>query len=152
MKRVNLFFVTGFFSGYSPIISGTAGTLAAVPIYLILAHLPFRYYLLTIIISLAPVAYLCNWAENYFQKEDPSEVVIDEIIGFLVTMTALPVGLFTITAGFILFRIFDIVKPYPVYQSQQLPHGWGVLIDDVLAGLYANLTLWIVYLIYRAVL
>ena len=149
MKRIFEFLVTGCYSGYSPIASGTAGTVVAIPLYLIMSHLPFFQYLLVILISLVPVALLCLWGEKYFEKEDPSEVVIDEVVGYLVTMIALPVNIFNIVAGFFVFRFFDIVKPPPAYEIQKLPHGWGVLIDDVVAGIYANLSMWIIYSSYK---
>jgi len=124
--------------------------LAAIPLYLLLHYyLSLPFYLLLLIFSLYPVAALCHWAEVYFAQEDPSRVVIDEVIGYLVTMAALPASWFTVISGFFIFRFFDVLKPYPVYQSQQISQGWGVLIDDVLAGIYSNLSLWLVYLGYR---
>jgi phosphatidylglycerophosphatase A len=85
------------------------------------------------------------WASDRTQKllgrTDPSEVVIDEVAGFLVTMLLLPVSLVSVGLGFIFFRFFDIVKPWPVRQSERLKGGFGIVVDDLLAGVYAHLCL-----------
>jgi len=76
--------------------------------------------------------------------EDDRRIVIDEICGFLITMFAVEKSLKSLAIGFILFRIFDILKPFPVKRSQNLPGGWGVMIDDLLAGVYSNIILRII--------
>lgn len=74
-------------------------------------------------------------------KVDPREVVIDEVMGMVVTLAFLPLNPKTIGIGFLLFRIFDIIKPFPVRRSEKLPGGWGIVMDDVIAGIYANVGL-----------
>ena len=77
-------------------------------------------------------------------KVDPQEVVIDEVMGMAVTLAFLPLSLKTIGSGFLLFRIFDIAKPFPARRSEKLPGGWGIVMDDVIAGIYANVGLRII--------
>ena len=80
-------------------------------------------------------------AEEIFSKTDPGQVVADEVCGFLVTMILVPSTLSNIFLGFLLFRFFDITKPYPVRKFEKLPGGWGIVIDDIAAGVYACITL-----------
>ena len=135
--------------GYVPGAPGTAGTLAAVGIvYLLgLAGGAVFYSVFTlgfIILSFAA-------ADRYvsiFQKEDPPEVVIDEICGFLVCMLFVPLNLINLALGFFLFRFFDIAKPFPIRRAERLPGGYGIVMDDVLAGVYANLCLQVLVRLY----
>lgn len=129
-------------SGYSPIASGTAGTLAAIPFYIWFARLPLPLYLLT----LAAFFFLSCWvsgkAEIIFQEKDSGKIVIDEVVGYLVTMIAIPFDWRYMVAGFFLFRFFDIVKPPPAnWFDRKLKNGYGVVLDDVAAGVYAWLCL-----------
>jgi phosphatidylglycerophosphatase A len=77
-------------------------------------------------------------AEAYLGEKDPHAVVIDELVGQLVAAAFLPHHIFYPVAAFLLFRLFDVWKPFPAYASQQLPGGWGIMVDDLIAGLYAN--------------
>ncbi len=83
-------------------------------------------------------------AQTTAGKIDPQEVVIDEVVGMAVTLALVPLDLKTIGLGFLLFRIFDVAKPFPVRRFEKLPGGWGIVMDDVMAGIYANLCLRIV--------
>jgi phosphatidylglycerophosphatase A len=80
-------------------------------------------------------------AARYFGREDPGPVVIDEVAGQLVTFAGTGVGLTGVLAGFVLFRAFDVIKPWPASRLEALPGGFGIMADDLMAGLYANLTL-----------
>jgi phosphatidylglycerophosphatase A len=144
-------FATFFWVGKIPFAPGTFGSLAAFGLYLLL---PFAYngiwvYLfpaLILLLALASVK-ICFKAEQSM-GEDASAIVLDEVWGYLIATVFLPhnwlIGLY----AFILFRVFDIAKPFPIYRSQKIKGGWGVIIDDLLAGLYANILLQILIRIY----
>jgi phosphatidylglycerophosphatase A len=129
---------TWFGSGLAPVAPGTAGTLAAIPLYLALYRLPLPSYLLTVTAFTFFACWIAGRAEVLYGAKDPGKIVIDEVAGFLVTMTAIPCSLWTIVAGFLLFRFFDIIKPFPARQiDQKLKNGYGVVLDDIVAGIYA---------------
>ncbi|MCG6879143.1 MAG: phosphatidylglycerophosphatase A [Deltaproteobacteria bacterium] len=132
---------TWFGSGLLPFASGTFGTVAAVPVVAlssIFSPLISAVFLLFMIL-------IAIWASQVvhrlLSKVDPSEVVIDEVAGFLLTMLWIPLSLKTLVAGFLLFRIFDIWKPWPARSAEKLEGGFGIALDDLVAGLYANLLL-----------
>ena len=144
-RRILLVLATGFGAGYSPVVPGTAGTVAALP----LAWLAGRW--------LSPVAFVVFAAVfvplaiaaagvggRHFDRKDPGVVVIDEWAGLLVTLAGHAVGWRELAVAFVAFRVFDIVKPFPARWLERLPGGPGIVLDDVAAGLYANLSLWIV--------
>ncbi len=133
-------FSSVFFIGYVPLASGTFGTAFAVFPYLLLRGNTVLYIAATVLLFFAGV-FASTEAERLLGEKDPHKVVIDELVGFLVTMMFVPFGLPYIIAGFLLFRLFDIWKPYPIRGLQDLPGGWGIMIDDVVAGLYANIVL-----------
>ena len=129
---------TGLGAGYSPVASGTAGTVVAIPLFLLLAPIDVIPYLLI----LGGVVWIGILAADHMEKvlkvKDPGLVVIDEIAGYLVTMFLSPPDVLHVVAGFFLFRFFDILKPPPVRQSEQyFPGGVGIMVDDLLAGVYA---------------
>lgn len=126
--------------GLIPVGPGTFGTLAAIPLFYALSFTPIYIYLaITVAIILISV-WASTIAEEIFQKTDPGQVVADEVAGFLVTMILVPATISNIFLGFLLFRLFDIAKPYPVRKFEKLPGGWGIVIDDVAAGVYACVT------------
>jgi phosphatidylglycerophosphatase A len=131
---------TGFGSGYSPIAPGTAGTIVAVPIYLLLVwywHLSLVSYLIVVVIVTALGCLAAHRAGRHFGLIDAGHIVIDEIAGFLISMTAVAVSWPAIIIGFILFRVSDILKPWPAsYFDRKVANGFGVVMDDVMAGLY----------------
>ena len=131
---------TGFFSGYSQFAPGTAGSAVAMVIYLLLPEMSMLSWgvLLAFLFLLAvPAAY----AGEALWGKDPGPVVIDEIVGYFVTVAFLPFSVGLAVAGFFIFRVLDILKPPPARQSESLPGGWGVVVDDVVAGIYGNLIL-----------
>jgi phosphatidylglycerophosphatase A len=145
MRFFVLLFATGLGTGYSPIAPGTTGTLASVPVYLLLSRIPSPLYEITLVAFLFLSIWLSDNAERYFGKKDDSRIVIDEIIGFLTTMLWIPGTPLTIVIGFFLFRFFDIFKPFPIRDvERKCKGGWGVVLDDVLAGIYANIALHII--------
>ena len=141
-KNLVLFFASGCYSGFSPGAPGTTGSVIGVALFWFLSSLSFPLYILTV----TSFVFLSIWcaarASAIFQKKDPSQVVIDEIAGYLVTMAAVPPTWGYIVAGFLLFRVLDIVKPYPIrWIDQNVAGGYGIVLDDVLAGVYANIIL-----------
>ena len=132
------FLSLGFGSGLSPFAPGTFGTVAAVPLYLLLAQLPLAYYLLAVLAAFAIGVYLCGYTSAALGEHDHSGIVWDEFVGFWITMIAVPATWQWILAGFVLFRLFDIFKPWPVKVADaKMKGGFGIMFDDVLAGIYA---------------
>jgi phosphatidylglycerophosphatase A len=132
---------TFFYSGLFPVAPGTAGTLAAIPLFYLVSFTPIYFYLtITVLIILVSV-WASGVAEEIFGKTDPGQVVADEVCGYLITMILVPVTLSNIFMGFLLFRLFDIAKPYPIRKLEKLPGGWGIVMDDVMAGVYSCVTL-----------
>ena len=133
---------TGCGSGYAPVAPGTAGTVVGVLLYFLLAALPGPAHLFTLLVFTAAAVYLAGVAEVIFGKKDPPCIVIDEMAGLLWAMLYVPPTIPAVIIGFILFRFFDIVKLFPVRLLQdKLPGGYGVVGDDVMAGIYSNLAL-----------
>jgi len=135
-----LFFVTGAGAGYFPWAPGTAGTLVAIPLSLGLnriAGTSLYLALLTLAAFIAVATWLCNKGEEIFQAKDCSKIVIDEIAGFMVANFASPAGLKPAILAFLLFRFFDIIKPYPARRAERISGGIGVILDDLIAGVYA---------------
>ena len=139
---------TGLAVGYSPLAPGTMGSLVILIVYWICPEMN-SLQLLSVIIGLTVLGiYTATVTEREMQNKfgqdkghDPGIIVIDEIIGMLIALFSLPkTSLFMIIA-FILFRIFDIMKPYPARRMEKLPAGWGIVMDDVIAGIYANLVI-----------
>lgn len=128
----------GFGSGLAPVAPGTFGTLAAIPFYLLLAQLTLPVYLAIILAGFALGVFLCGYTSDALGEHDHSGIVWDEFIGFWITMIAVPSSWPWILTGFVLFRFFDIVKPWPVsLADEKMKGGFGIMIDDVLAGIYA---------------
>ena len=131
---------TGFFSGYTVIAPGTAGSAVALILYCLLPPLgPVGWTGLLAALFLVGV-YTASAGERVWGK-DPGYVVIDEFVGFFATVFWLPQSVGLGVAGFFLFRVLDIVKPPPARQSEALPGGWGIVMDDLIAGLYGNVLL-----------
>lgn len=139
--RVALILSTWFGSGYAPVAPGTFGTLAAIPL-VILAGMTGGSYSFVILLMVTGVGiWASHRSRDLLAQEDPSQVVIDEVAGYLLTLFLLPVNWVTLTAGFFLFRFFDILKPWPVNRAEQLKGGLGIVMDDLVAGAYAQLIL-----------
>ena len=136
------FLAFGFGSGLSPKAPGTMGTLAAIPLYLMLMDLPLTGYLLAVLLISVVGIWICGESSRRLGVHDHGGIVWDEFAGFLLTMTAAPQGWMWIVLGFALFRLFDIWKPWPVrVADRQLHGGLGIMLDDILAGIYAWLVL-----------
>lgn len=142
MRMVVVTLATWFGSGLAPVASGTFGTLAAIPLYLLLAQLPLGGYVAAAVVVFIVACWAADRAEEIFLQHDSGKIVIDEVAGFLVTMIAVPPSLFTVTAGFFLFRFFDITKIPPArYCDREIKNGIGVVLDDIVAGIYSCISL-----------
>lgn len=151
MRQLIRFIATGCYSGYSPIAPGTAGSILGLLIFWLIPG--FRGYLL---LSICMITFFIGvWAatqvEKMEKKKDSGIIVIDEIVGMWLSLVFLPISMHFIwwIGAFFLFRLFDIIKPFPAGRSQSLKGGWGVMIDDVFAGIYANLVLQGLYFALR---
>ena len=132
----------GFGSGYMPVAPGTFGTLVAIPIFLLLSQLDTLQYVLVVSVMLLAGVWICGYTSQALGVHDHKAIVWDEVVGYLITMFMVPPTLLGICAGFILFRLFDIWKPVPINLLDRHVHGGlGIMLDDVLAGLYALLAL-----------
>lgn len=141
---------TGFRVGYSPLAPGTLGTLIAIPIYFFLSEITSPLYELTLLTFFFLSSWISGQAEKYFGKSDDQRIVIDEMTGFLITMLWVPKTTLFMVIGFFLFRFFDIFKPFPIRLiDKRLKGGFGVVLDDVVAGVYANIILQVIDLIVR---
>lgn len=132
----------GFGAGASPKAPGTVGTLVAIPIFLLLSDLSLPFYLVAVVLVTGLGIFICDRCAKDLQVHDHSGIVWDEIAGFLITMIAIPDSVIAVFMGFALFRLFDIWKPWPIrYLDRQVKGGLGIMLDDVIAGLFAWLTL-----------
>ena len=136
------FLAFGAGAGAMPVAPGTFGTLVAVPLYLLLAPLALPFYLAVVVAMLLLGIWLCHVTARDIGVHDHGGIVWDEIVGYLLTMAAAPAGWLWVIVGFILFRLFDIVKPWPVnLADRHVSGGFGIMLDDVIAALYAWLVL-----------
>jgi phosphatidylglycerophosphatase A len=138
---------TGFGVGYFPIMPGTLGSLLGFSFFLALRPLPPVLYLFTLIAFIFLGVHTAGLSESFFQKKDASEIVIDEIVTMMGVLFLIPPSVGWWFAGFVAFRVFDILKPPPCRQFERLPGGWGVMADDLLAGAYTVVFLQLLALI-----
>ncbi len=138
-------FVSSFFGiGFIPVAPGTFGSLAGVIIYCFLWRFESVFYSALILLILIGLLVSAR-AERAWAKKDPRFIVIDEVAGSMVALIAVPLNLINLVSVFALFRIMDITKPFPIKRVENLPSGFGIMFDDVIAGLYANLIFHIVF-------
>ena len=138
---------TGFFSGYSPVVPGTAGSLVGLAFYAI----PGMEKNITLSLAILATFFVGIYTSNQMEKklgEDPQVVVIDEVVGMWISLFFLPKGMWTGLLAFFFFRIYDTLKPPPARKLEHLQNGWGIMLDDVAAGIYANVTVRLLLLIF----
>lgn len=145
--------ISAGYVGYFPVIKGTMGSLVGLIIYLAVfyfADIPYKIYLIsgagTIIFTIICLS-LGKWAEDYYQKKDPSYFVLDEVAGFFIAMFMVDISkepVKILLFIFVINRLFDIIKPFPANRAEKLPGGLGIVIDDLIAGVYANILFQIV--------
>lgn len=145
MTRLAVFIATVGYCGYFPIAPGTVGSAAGLVFYLLVWWTGSPIVEVGLIVGLfAAGVWAGTIAERYFGGIDPGPIVVDEVVGMLITLAFIPVGLSGAIAGFVLFRIYDVFKPYPAGRFERLHGGLGVMADDAMAAVYANITLRIV--------
>jgi phosphatidylglycerophosphatase A len=137
-----VFLATAGYSGYAPVAPGTVGSAVGLLVYLVVWRTQSRTVEALLIAALFAIGvWAATVAERHFGGTDPGPIVLDEVVGMLITLAFIPVGLAGALAGFVLFRGFDIVKPYPASRFEALHGGLGIMADDAMAGVYANLSL-----------
>lgn len=145
MKNINdkitLLLSTWFGTGLIPLAPGTMGTLGAIPLVLLFSLFGQILYPLLTIGFIALSIWAAGKTSKLLNREDPPQVVIDEVAGFLITLLYLPPAWPNLLLGFFLFRLFDIIKPFPAGRLERIKGGPGIVLDDLMAGVYANLCL-----------
>jgi phosphatidylglycerophosphatase A len=141
-RRLHHWVAFGFGSGLVALAPGTFGTLAAMPLYWLVSGLPLVVYGALVLVLAGLGVWACGRTARELGDSDPGAIVWDEVVGYLVTMTALPVSWGWALAGFALFRLLDIAKPWPIrWLDRRIHGGWGIMLDDLAAGLIACLLL-----------
>lgn len=136
LKNPLHFLSFGFGSGLAPKAPGTFGTLVAIPVVILAAYLGTTGFIIATVLASVVGIYLCGYTAKAMGEHDHPAIVWDEIAGYMVAMIAVPVSWQTLLVAFVLFRIFDIIKPWPIrYLDKHIHGGLGIMIDDILAGL-----------------
>ncbi len=151
MRLLVLILASAGFVGYIPVASGTFGSLVAIPLFWwfdALRWTSIALYLLTYVAAVAAACWIAGLAEQYLQEHDSHKIVIDEVVGYLAaTLFVTPTAVHAVVA-FLIFRALDVVKPYPAnYIDKNFPGGYGVVLDDVVSGIYSNLLLQLLILV-----
>lgn len=147
-EKAVMFMATGCFIGKIPFAPGTFGSLAGILLCFILSRLSEPSAVVCMILFILFSIWIANDAEKILQKKDPGSIVIDEIAGMAVTLTGLPFSVFYVLAGFVIFRILDISKPFPIrYIEKRISGGAGIVLDDIAAGIVANIILRMIFFI-----
>jgi len=143
LRRLGVFVATCAHVGYAPVAPGTFGSLLALVLYYLIRRQQSTAIELG---AIAVIVIIGLWsateAEHHFGGIDPGPVVIDEVVGMLITLALHPVNIRGAIVGFFIFRVLDIVKPWPARRLELLPGGFGVVLDDVMAGVYGNVIVW----------
>ncbi len=138
-QKAIIFLATGGWIGFSPVAPGTFGSLAALPICLLISSMGIGSALIFVVALIIFSTWIVHAAEKIEAKKDPSQLVLDEVCGMAIALFALPFTPFFIIGGFALFRVFDILKPFPIqWVDKKVPGGWGIMLDDIIAGIFAN--------------
>jgi phosphatidylglycerophosphatase A len=139
--KTALILASWFGSGLAPFAPGTCGTLAGAPLALLMGRLGTLQASLFVVVFIAVAVWSAEVTRKMAARNDPSVVVVDEVAGFLLTLFLMPLSVTHVGLGFLLFRLFDIFKPFPIRNLEKLKGGLGIVADDLLAGVYANLSL-----------
>jgi len=141
-EKAAVFLATGFYVGNIPFAPGTFGSLIGLALCFLLAGVQLSAAIIAALLIIGLAIWIANVAARTLKRKDPGCIVIDEIAGMVVTLIGLPFNLTTAVTGFILFRILDILKPFPIrILDKQVSGGLGIVADDVVAGIFANLLL-----------
>lgn len=133
-------FVSCLYIGFIRVAPGTFGSLGGIAVFLVIPHNPYTFAGILLTLFFLSVFASGRYARE-ISREDPQSVVVDEVCGMLVTLFLLPFSIQNLVAGFFLFRLFDVLKPFPLRRLERLSGGWGIVLDDIGAGVYANLVL-----------
>lgn len=140
----------GFGSGLIPVMPGTMGSLAAIPVILLMSYLPLIAYIMVTIFAAIMGVFICQKVSDDLGVHDHGAIVWDEIVGMMIVFIAVPISWHSLFLGFVLFRIFDIFKPWPIsYLDKNVHGGWGIMVDDLVAGLLSLVCLHGIYEAYR---
>ena len=146
MRSLGVMLATGLGVGFVPVAPGTFGSLLGLGLWMLLpASVPIQ--IVAVVLVFAVGAWSGGVTERHLERTDPGPVVIDEVLGMWITLLAVPMGWLAALAGFVLFRLFDVIKPYPANRLERLHGGVGVMADDAMAGVYANIALRLVLLL-----
>ncbi len=150
MKQINLFekiIGSGLFTGYIPIASGTFGSIVALLIYFIPGFEKLWIIIPAIILLFIYGVYVSYKFENIYGK-DPAECTVDEVVGTWIALIALPKTLLIVITSFFIWRLLDIIKPFPARTAENLPGGWGIMMDDVISGIYSLILVHIIVYLF----
>jgi phosphatidylglycerophosphatase A len=151
VTRVAVFLATAGYTGYFPVAPGTVGSAIGLLVYGLVWWTGSTVLEVALIVGLfAAGVWAGTIAERYFGGIDPGPIVLDEVVGMLVTLAFIPVGWSGALAGFLVFRLFDVIKPFPAARMESLHGGLGVMADDAVAAIYANLVLRVLMAVFPA--
>ncbi len=143
LRRLGVFIATCAYVGYAPIAPGTFGSAIGLAVFYVVRQQRSTTVEVAVIVALAAVGlWSATEAEHHFGGIDPGPVVIDEVIGMLITLAFIPVNVAGAIVAFFIFRFLDVVKPWPARRLEHLPGGFGVVLDDMMAGVYGNIVMW----------
>lgn len=146
LKQPIQFLALGFGSGLAPKAPGTFGTLAAIPFFLLLTMLTPLFYLIAVVLMSIVGIYICGKTAEDVGVHDHPAIVWDEFVGFFITMFMIPVSWTSVLVGFLLFRVFDILKPWPIsFIDKKISGGLGIMLDDILAGTFALVIMQLIF-------
>jgi phosphatidylglycerophosphatase A len=153
IRAIAIFLATGAYTGFFPMAPGTVGSAVGILIDRGLRATGSDWVYGIVIVALSVAGVLASQvAERHFARKDPSHVVVDEVAGMLVSLYLIPVSWIGLVVGFLLFRLLDIVKPFPCRRAEKLRGGLGIMADDLIAGVYVNLLLRVACLVWPALL
>jgi len=139
-EKAAVFLATGFYVGNIPFAPGTFGSLIGLPFCYLLAEIQLAAAIIATLLLIGLAIWISNAAERTLKRKDPGCIVVDEMAGMAVTLIGLPFNFTTVVTGFILFRILDILKPFPIrVLDKRLSGGLGIVADDVVAGIFSNI-------------
>src|SRR5688572_33474808 len=142
MNGLAVFIATFGYVGFFPVAPGTAGSIAALALYALVRWAGTPALELVIIIAVFAIGiWASTRTERALARKDPGPVVIDEVLGMLITLAFMPLSAWGVAVGFVLFRIFDVIKPFPAGRLEHLPSGLGIMADDAMAGIYGHLVM-----------
>ena len=140
VDRLGVFFATCGYVGYAPVAPGTFGSAAGLAVFAAVRASGSTFVEVAVVAGLFAIGiWSAAAAERYFGRVDPAPVVIDEVAGMLITLAFLPVTITGAIVAFLIFRVFDVIKPWPAGRFEKIPGGLGVMADDGMAGIYGNL-------------